>query len=151
MRTWTSIIGALASLALGAGVAHADPKIINKTFVLNGAQRTLIGVMPPRFALGDADMWIPQRPSHSAPQERNGFPIYWFLLAHLKPGVSIRQAESDLTVVAKNLSSVHPKDYPKKFSVHVETLTDPRDEREQAEAVARDYAEWAKLPTWAQQ
>jgi hypothetical protein len=31
----------------------------------------------------------------------------------------------------------------------VETLTDPRDEREQAEAVARDYAQWAKLPTWA--
>src|SRR5712671_3323551 len=102
----------------------ADPKLINKTFVLNGTQRTLIGIMPPRFALGDADMWIPQRPSRSAPQERNGFPIYWFLLAHLKPGVSIRQAESDLTVVAKNLSTVYPKDYPKKFSVHVETLTD---------------------------
>src|SRR6195256_1970434 len=102
----------------------ADPKLINKTFVLNGAQRTMIGIMPPRFALGDADMWIPQRPSRSAPQERNGFPIYWFLLAHLKPGVSIRQAESDLTVVAKNLSTVYPKDYPKKFSVHVETLTD---------------------------
>ena len=31
----------------------------------------------------------------------------------------------------------------------VETLTDPRDEREQAEAVARDYAQWAELPTWA--
>ena len=33
----------------------------------------------------------------------------------------------------------------------VDTLTDPRDEREQAEAVARDYAEWATLPTWARQ
>ena len=31
----------------------------------------------------------------------------------------------------------------------VETLTDSRDEREQAEAVARDYAQWAELPTWA--
>ena len=31
----------------------------------------------------------------------------------------------------------------------VETLTDPRDVREQAEAVARDYAQWAELPTWA--
>jgi predicted permease len=103
---------------------NADPKLINKIFVLNGAQRTLIGVMPPRFALGDADMWIPQKPSHSAAQERNGFPIFWFLLAHLKPGVSIRQAESDLTVVAKNLSTLYPKDYPKKFSVHIETLTD---------------------------
>jgi hypothetical protein len=33
----------------------------------------------------------------------------------------------------------------------VDTLTDPRNEREQAEAVARDYAEWATLPTWARQ
>jgi putative ABC transport system permease protein len=103
---------------------NADPSLINKTFVLNGAQRTLIGVMPPRFGWGDADMWIPQKPSRSAVQERNGFPVFWFLLGHLKAGVSIRQAESDLTVVAKNLSTVYPKDYPKKFSVHIETLTD---------------------------
>ncbi len=102
----------------------ADPKLIDKTFVLNGTQRTLIGVMPPRFGWGDADMWIPTKPSRSAAMERNGFPMFWFLLGHLKPGVSIRQAESDLTVVAKNLSAVYPKDYPKKFSVHIETLTD---------------------------
>ena len=101
-----------------------DPKLINKTFVLNGTQRTLIGVMPPRFGWGDADMWIPAKPSRSVAQAQNGFPQFWFLLGHLKPGVSIRQAESDLTVVAKNLSTVYPKDYPKKFSVHIETLTD---------------------------
>ena len=103
----------------------ADPSIINKTFVLNGRPRTLIGIMPPRFGWGDADMWIPQKPSSSITAEgRNGNPLFWFMLGHLKPGVSIRQAESDLTVVAKNLSTVYPKDYPKNFSVHVETLTD---------------------------
>src|SRR5258705_2232660 len=101
----------------------ADPAIINKTFVLNGTQRTLIGVMPPRFGWGDADMWIPQKPSRAAAPTRNGFPQFWFLLGHLKPGVSIRQAESDLTVVAKNLAKIYPKDYPKNFSVHIETLT----------------------------
>ena len=102
----------------------ADPTLINKTFVLNGTQRTLIGVMPPRFGWGDADMWIPMKPTRAAAQSQNGFPQFWFLLGHLKPGISIRQAESDLTVVAKNLSTIYPKDYPKKFSVHIETLTD---------------------------
>src|SRR5712675_1787943 len=102
---------------------NADPAIINKTFVLNGTQRTLIGVMPPRFGWGDADMWIPQKPSRAVAPTRNGFPQFWFLLGHLKPGVSIRQAESDLTVVAKNLAKIYPKDYPKNFSVHIETLT----------------------------
>ena len=33
----------------------------------------------------------------------------------------------------------------------IDTLTDERDGREQAEAVARDYVEWAKLPGWARQ
>src|SRR5216684_3162740 len=106
---------------------NADPALINQTFVLNGTPHTLIGIMPPRFGWGDADMWIPQKPSHSAAsaaQGRAGFPIFWFLLGHLKPGVSIRQAEADLTVVAKNLATVYPKDYPKNFSVHIETLTD---------------------------
>src|SRR6266849_5687651 len=101
----------------------ADPALINKTFVLNGKPRTLIGIMPPRFGWGDADMWIPQKPSPSAAQGRNGFPQFWFLLGHLQPGISIRQAESDLTVVAKNLAKEYPKDYPKNFSVHIETLT----------------------------
>ena len=31
----------------------------------------------------------------------------------------------------------------------IETLSNPQDGREQAEAVARDYAQWAVLPTWA--
>ncbi len=33
----------------------------------------------------------------------------------------------------------------------IDTLTHPDDGREQAEAVARDYAQWAQLPTWARQ
>src|SRR5216684_1512876 len=103
----------------------ADPALINKIFVLNGRPRTLIGIMPPRFGWGDADMWIPQKPSSNSTAEgRNGNPLFWFMLGHLKPGVSIRQAESDFTVIAKNLAKVYPKDYPKNFSVHIETLTD---------------------------
>ena len=102
----------------------ADPSLINKTFVLNGTQRTLIGIMPPRFGLGDADLWIPMKPSRSETLSQGGFPTYWFLLGHLKPGVSIRQAEADFTVLAQNLSKKYPKDYPKKFNIHIETLTD---------------------------
>jgi hypothetical protein len=33
----------------------------------------------------------------------------------------------------------------------IDTLTHPDDGREQAEAVARDYAELAQLPAWARQ
>src|SRR5713101_4735957 len=103
----------------------ADPGIVNKTFVLNGTARTLIGIMPPRFGWGDADMWIPEKPSRAASAKvvAGAFPKFWFLLGHLKPGVSIKEAEADLTVVAKRLATVYPKDYPKHFTVQIESLT----------------------------
>src|SRR5713101_3640592 len=103
----------------------ADPGIVNKTFVLNGVSRTLIGIMPPRFGWGGADLWIPRKPERAAATKAvaGAFPEFWFLLGHLKPGVSMKEAEADLTVVANRLAKVYPKDYPKHFTVHMESLT----------------------------
>ena len=104
----------------------ADPNVINKTFVLNDTPRTLIGVMPPRFGWGDADLWIPEKPSRGVANTAyaGAFPRFWFFLGHLKLGVSEKQAESDVTVVAKRLATVYPKDYPKHFTVEIHSLTD---------------------------
>ena len=103
----------------------ADPEIVNKTFVLNGVSRTLIGIMPPRFGWGNADLWIPKKPERAAATKAvaGAFPQFWFLLGHLKPGVSMKEAEADLTVVANRLAKVYPKEYPKRFTVHMESLT----------------------------
>src|SRR5437667_3492555 len=103
----------------------ADPEIVNKTFVLNGVPRTLIGIMPPRFGWGDADLWIPKKPERAVATKvvAGAFPQFWFLLGHLKPGVSVQEAEADFTVVANRLSKVYPKDYPKRFRVQLESLT----------------------------
>ena len=103
----------------------ADPGIVNKTFVLNGVSRTLIGIMPPRFGWGDADLWIPKKPERAVATKvvAGAFPQFWFLLGHLKPGVSVKEAEADFTVVANRLSKVYPKDYPKRFRVQLESLT----------------------------
>jgi len=103
----------------------ADPGILNKTFVLNGISRTLIGIMPPRFGWGDADMWIPTNPTRAATGKAiaGAFQQRWFLLGHLKPGISVKQAEADFTVVAKNLATVYPAEYPKRFTVFMDSLT----------------------------
>ncbi len=112
-RTWVKDFG-------------ADPNILNKNFVLNGTSRTLIGIMPPRFAWGDADMWIPDKPSRtSEARDRSGaFTRYWYFLGHLTRGVSVKQAQADLTVVARQLATVYPKNYPRHFTVEVQSLTD---------------------------
>jgi len=102
----------------------ANPSILNKTYVLNGVARTLIGVMPPRFGWGDAELWLPEKPSPAGTVGMMGFPRYWFFMGHLKAGVSMKQAQSDLDLLAHQLSTKYPKDYPKHFSVEVQSLTD---------------------------
>jgi predicted permease len=104
----------------------ADANIINKTFVLNDTPRTLIGIMPPRFAWGDADLWIPEKLSRAATSSYAGaWPTrYWYFLGHLRRGVSMKQAEADITVVAKRLALVYPKEYPKHFTVRIQSLTE---------------------------
>src|SRR6266852_1092545 len=103
----------------------ADPGIVNKSFVLNGESRTLIGIMPPRFGWGDADMWIPAKPSRAAGGKTvaGAFQQRWWMLGHLKPGVTVKEAEADLTVVAKRLATVFPTEYPKRFTVQMESLS----------------------------
>ena len=103
----------------------ADPAIVNRSFVLNGVSRTLIGIMPPRFGWGDADLWIPAKPARAASAKviAGAFEQHWFFLGHLKPGVSKKEAEADLTVVAQRISKVYPDQYPKHFTVHIESLT----------------------------
>ena len=101
----------------------SDPSILNKTFTLNGVSRTLVGIMPPRFAWGDADLWIPQTPVR-AQTNSNGFPQFWFLLGRLKPGVSKEQAAADFTVIARQHATQAPTEYPKHFSVQIESLAD---------------------------
>ncbi len=104
----------------------ADPNILNKTFLLNDTSRTLIGIMPPRFGWGDADLWIPEKPSRADTSRTyaGASKQYWYLLGHMKHGVSIEQAEADLTVVAHRLAGVYLDLYPKHFSVQVQSLTE---------------------------
>ena len=102
----------------------ADPGVLNKTYVLDGVARTLIGIMPPRFAWGDADLWIPHQPATALDPSSNAFPRYWYLLGHLKPGISVREAEADLDLVAHRLAQVYPRDYPKRFTVQVVALAE---------------------------
>src|SRR6267154_349727 len=45
------------------------------------------------------------------------------MLGHLKPGVTVKEAEADFTVIAKRLATVYPTEYPKHFTVQMDSLT----------------------------
>jgi putative ABC transport system permease protein len=101
-----------------------DPRALNKAFVLNGVPRTLIGVMPPRFGWGNGDVFIFEKPSRADAARTGEFPPVWYLVGHLRPGVTERQAQADLTLVANQLAKVYPKSYPKHFRVELRSITD---------------------------
>jgi len=112
----------------------ADPAALNRSFVLNGVSRTLIGVMPPRFGWGNGDVYIPRKPSRAESRVSyldfagragtSDFPIVWYLVGHLWPGLTRAQAHADLTVVANQIAKNYPNDYPARFVVKIVSLTD---------------------------
>jgi putative ABC transport system permease protein len=96
-----------------------NPKLIGRTFRLNGEVRTLIGIMPPRFTWFGADLWIPHDPDPAAPDASSR---YLFLQGRLKPGITIQSAASEFDVIARRMAKVYPNQYPERFSVQVQTL-----------------------------
>ncbi len=80
--------------------------------------------MPPRFGWGNGDVFIPEKPSRADAARTGEFPQVWYLVGHLKPGVTERQAQADLTVVAHQLAKVYPKSYPEHFRVELRSITD---------------------------
>ncbi|HLK68647.1 MAG TPA: ABC transporter permease [Bryobacteraceae bacterium] len=103
---------------------NADPGILGRTFILNGVSRTLVGIMPQRFGWGDADLWIPTSLNRADEVAAGQFPNYFWMLGHLRPGVTLRQAQADIDLIAHRLAPVYPKEYPKQFTIHIQTLAD---------------------------
>ena len=100
---------------------NSDPNLVCKTFVLNGQPRTLVSIMPPRFLLGNADIWVPSNMNRSDPDTQK---LEFWMLARTKPGVTLEQVTSDFEVIVKNLAKTYPNDLPKNFTVGSQTLTD---------------------------
>ncbi|HEV2696698.1 MAG TPA: ABC transporter permease, partial [Terriglobales bacterium] len=99
---------------------NGDLSVLNKSFVLNGTARTLVGILPPRFGWYGVEIYIPEKLVRGASA---GSPR-WFLVGRVKPGGSIEQAQADLTVIAGRLAKVYPQDYPAQFTVVVKHLGD---------------------------
>jgi len=98
-----------------------DPQAVGRTFVLNGVRRTLVGVMGPRFKKLGADVYVPAALDRADPDDSRRF---YMLQARLKRGVTLAQAESEVTVVARRLATVYPQNYPERFAVRIVPLLD---------------------------
>ena len=108
---------------------NRDPKVIGTTINVNGVPRTLIGVMPPRFLLFRADVFVPMKYTRDLTNAAVGGPgnqplVVTWTVGRLKPGVSLAQATADFAVIAHNEAKIYPSRYPKTFYVAVKSIVE---------------------------
>ena len=82
-------------------------QVLGKSIALDGVAYTIIGVMPPDFKLAtDVDVFIPL--GQGDPMFNNRRYPGVLCIARLKPGVSIQQAQSEMTNLQHGLNKLYP-------------------------------------------
>ena len=131
-REWAPgfLDGVVISDALWHRQFGGDPHVIGKRIRVDEDPYTIIGVMPPAFRhpgntlSGDVDIWgasgfsanpFPSPPIRAA-RFLNG------VIARLKPGVTLEQAQRGVDALVVQLQRAYPNDYPPnlKWSVRLE-------------------------------
>jgi len=79
---------------------NADPHVIGKKIRVNAVPRTVIGVLPPafRFLSSDARLYLPlaSRPEDRTPLRRHSGGNVIQMIARIKPGATLAQAQSEI-------------------------------------------------------
>jgi putative ABC transport system permease protein len=85
----------------------ADHTILERPLIIDGAPYTVLGVMPPGFSFLDrtVDVW---RPIGFTAQSRTPRGRSLMVVGRLRPGVTVQQAQADMTRVAAELTSMFP-------------------------------------------
>lgn len=89
---------------------NADPAIIGKPIRINGLPTVVVGVMPKSFdpLLSNSNLWIPAAFTPAQLAEHDDH--YLDVMARLKPGISMAQAQSELEIIAQRLQKQYPLD-----------------------------------------
>jgi putative ABC transport system permease protein len=86
----------------------ADPNLVGKTIRLNGENYTVIGIMPPSFQFGrefaqQMDIFSPLALTPEQLDPNRWRSEFLFVVAKLKNGVTLEQAQSEMDTIAANV------------------------------------------------
>ena len=112
---------AVAVISYGMWQAHfgGTPDVVGRVLRISGRPFTIIGVAPPGYSsllrgVG-VDLWVPETmtatvdPGSDALDRRSSRGL--LLVGRLKPGATLAQARTDLSVVAHRLFEAHPESW----------------------------------------
>jgi predicted permease len=90
--------------------------VLGQVVTIGDTARTIIGVMPSRFAWQAPDMWVPLalRRGATPPGER---PFAY--QAYLAQGVTLAEASAAMTAIAQRRARLYPDQYPERVRVDV--------------------------------
>jgi putative ABC transport system permease protein len=83
----------------------ADEGVVGKTLTLDGVNHVIVGVMPASI-YGDTEIWIPMALSTRELSLRQW--NHLSMLARLRPGISILQAQTELNAIADRIRQENP-------------------------------------------
>jgi putative ABC transport system permease protein len=86
-----------------------DPRVVGESITLDGAQYTVVGVMPRDFKFAPfwatkTELWAPLIVDAANGREASSLRVF----ARLAPGVSVRQAQSEMATVTARLEREYP-------------------------------------------
>jgi predicted permease len=110
---------AILSCALWKRTFSSDPGIIGRSITLNGELFTVAGVLRPEFRLNTEvmpaegpmdkmDIFVPLPLGPDAAQRRGD--ENYNLIARLKPGVSVKEAQADIDIIATRIRAKDKRD-----------------------------------------
>ncbi len=85
-----------------------DPALVGRDIRINGAKVKVVGIMPPAFHFPerDTELWMPLAFSNEEWAERGSH--FLFVIARLKPGVTLEHARAEMSVIAQRLAHEYP-------------------------------------------
>jgi putative ABC transport system permease protein len=112
-----------------------DEKVIGQSIVLDGVSHNVVGVMPAGFQFPDSEtqVWKPMAFDANDLSEDSRGSHYLDLIARTKPGVTLKQANTDISAVATQIQKEHSSHYEEGsgwgatvVGLHQETVGDIR-------------------------
>ncbi len=99
---------AIISHALWQSRYGGERSILGRDIELNGERYTVVGVMPPdfQFQVPDTRLWVPIA---LTPEQLANRDIHFLnVVARLKPGVTVAQANADIGAITERIATAYP-------------------------------------------
>lgn len=101
---------------------NSDPGVVGHKLQLVHKDYTIIGVMPSRFTINDADVYLPLKIT-------NDPNLQFTPRIRLRPGITREAANAELQPILEQFAKESPNHFPKKFRVHLRGIIDRYAER----------------------